>query len=643
MKYLITTILLVLTNACAVAQKDKKESPAFKISEEAYKEYVEQNFEKASDLINKAVKKDSTYINAWEYKAEIDAKRGNFKEVIRVCNKLISMEPDNFYNYYRLGFALKSDMKYQEAKEAFEKYLRNPKKIDPRKKEYIENEIKNMDACDNLVKNPVPFKPENMGLSINTSTNEYFPGITIDGKNFYFTRLVNDGRMVQEDFYVSRKTDKNEYLPAIAMPFPINTKFNEGTISVTADGNFVFFTACDRLDNYNMPLGKGSCDIYVSAYFNGKWSEPSNMSDAINSPSWESQPSISPDGLTIYFTSGKPGGFGGTDIYKSEFDTKNKVFKRGENLGPDINTAGNESSPFIHFDNQTLYFVSNGHLGMGNNDIFVAKKNEAGKFSGVKNIGYPINTGGDEIGLIVDRMGNYGYLSSDRPGGMGGLDIYKFELPEAIKPEAVNYVKGIVFDALTREKIGAKIELFDLSTGLLINTLTSNSVTGEFLVVLRSNNNYMLSVDQTNYLFYTDNFSLKDLKNLEPYEIEVPLKKPDKDIEIKLANVFFDVDKFEIKKESELELEKLVLLLRKFPFMKIEIGGHTDNTGDKAKNKALSFNRAKSVKEYLIAKGVEGTRLSAMGYGDTKPLETNDTDAGKSANRRTVFKVISVN
>jgi outer membrane protein OmpA-like peptidoglycan-associated protein len=210
-----------------------------------------------------------------------------------------------------------------------------------------------------------------------------------------------------------------------------------------------------------------------------------------------------------------------------------------------------------------------------------------------------------------------------------------------MKPEPVNFVQGIVYDAITKEKIGAKVELFDLETGLLVNSIISNKNTGEFLVILKNKKNYMLNVDQTNYLFYTDNFSLKETKNLEPYNIEVALKKPAKDIEVKLANVFFDTDKFDIKDESKLELDKLVLLLKKFPFMKIEIGGHTDNTGDKLKNKTLSQNRAKSVKDYLIAKGIEPTRLSAIGYGDSKPISDNNTIEGRSENRRTVFKITS--
>lgn len=642
MKYFYTFSLLFLISACAVAQKDKpKESPAFKLSEEAYQQFRDENYDKAAELIDKAIKKDSNYINAWEYKAEIEANRGNTKEALRACYKLIDLEPENYFQYYRLGNAYKNDMQYGEAKKMFEKYLKSPKKLDPRRIAAVEKEIKNMDACNKLVENPVPFKPINMGSSINSKDNEYFPGLTIDGQNFYYTRLVMSGKRPQEDFFWSKAINDSTFQPSIAMPYPVNTFDNEGTISVTADGKFIFFTACNRVDNNGIPIGLGSCDIYFSQYNNGKWSNPVNLDAPINSASWESQPSISSDGLTIYFASNRPGGFGGSDIYKSEF--KNGRFQSPVNLGPEINTSGEEQSPFLHFDNQTLYFSSDGIPGMGNKDIFMSKLGDNGKFGKAENIGYPINTGGEEIGLIVDRLGQYGFMSSNREGGLGGLDIYKFAIHEKMKPEPINYVKGFVYDAKSKEKIGAKVELYDLETGQLVTSITSNKTTGEFLVTLKANKNYMLNVDQVDYLFYADNFSLKESKNMEPFIIEVPLKKPDKDIEIKLSNVFFDTDKFDIKDESKLELDKLVTLLKKFPFMKIEIGGHTDNSGDKTKNKTLSQNRAKSVKDYLISKGIESTRLSAIGYGDSKPIVSNDTPEGRAENRRTVFKVISVN
>lgn len=628
--------------SCVAAQPQKKPvSPADKLAEEAYIEYKNENLTKALELVNKGLKKDSSNVKAWEYRAEFEMAAGNYSNAVRCCVKLLSLEPENYYHYYRLGLAYTSTMQYQLAKESYQTYLTSPKKLDPRRVEDVKKKIANADVCIGLMNNPVPFNPKNMGTTVNTSTSEYFPGITLDGKNFYFTRLMQmSAHYVQEDFYVSKAINDSTWGPSVAMPPPVNTPENEGTISVTADGKFIFFTACNRTNERGEPQGQGSCDLYFSIYNNGVWSKPTNLGIPVNSASWESQPSISSDGLTIYFSSNRPGGFGGMDIYKSTF--KNGRFDLPKNLGDKINTPGDEQAPFIHSDDNTLYYSSNGQPGMGNMDIFMVKRGDDGEFGEPVNIGYPINTGGDELGLVVDREGRYGYLSANRPGGFGGMDIYKFPLYDKIKPDPISYVKGKVFDAKTLEKIGAKVELTDLATGQVIKTIESDKVTGEFLLILSANKNYMLTVDQTNYLFYSDNFSLKESGRLDPFLIDVPLRKPEVNIDVKLANVFFDVDKFELKPESKAELDKLVLLLKKFPFMKIEIGGHTDNTGDKAKNLTLSQNRAKAVKDYLIKAGIEMTRLTAVGYGDTKPVADNKTPEGKAQNRRTVFKVVSV-
>ncbi len=642
MKYITLLLLAFLYVGCASAQpKSKPPTPAEKLADEAYAAYMEDDYKRALELINKGVKKDSNSAKVWEYKLEIEKSLGNFENAIKCCKKLMQLEPDDYKNYYRIANAYKSNMQYDLAKENFQKYLTSPKRLDPRRVADVNKEIANMDICNQLVKNPVPYNPVNMGPSINSDNGEYFPGLTLDNKNFYFTRLMGmNERRMQEDFYVATALTDSTWSVAVPMPYPVNTPENEGTISVTSDGKFIFYTACNRMNERNEPQGQGSCDLYFSIYNNGKWSSPTNLGIPINSGSWESQPTISSDGMTIYFSSARQGGYGGADLYMSKF--KDGRFDLPVNLGPEINTPGEEQAPFIHFDDNTLYFSSNGLLGLGNMDIFMSKKGPDGKFQKPVNIGYPINTGGDELGLIVDRLGRYGYITTNKPGGYGELDIYKFPLYNAIKPDPISYVKGKVFDAKTLEKIGAKVELTDLGTGKIVTTINSDKITGEFLVILNSNKNYMLTVDQTNYLFYSDNFSLKETKNLEPYIIDIPLKKPEINVEVKLANVFFDVDRFEIKDESKIELDKLVLLLKKFPFMKIEIEGHTDNTGEKSKNLALSQNRAKSVKEYLVKAGIEMTRLNAVGYGDTKPVADNKTPEGKALNRRTVFKVLSV-
>jgi outer membrane protein OmpA-like peptidoglycan-associated protein/tetratricopeptide (TPR) repeat protein len=630
--------------ACASAQPKNKRpvSPADKYAEEAYLELMKPDADKqkALDLCNKGIRKDSTLPKIWQYKAAIEFDMGDFKTSLKSYNKLLEMEPENMSTYYFLGKCQRLLMQFDEAKVSLNKYLNAPIKRTRTYEDDARKILKNIDVTKALYNNAVDFKPENLGPSVNTPNGEYWPGLTLDGKYFYFTRMMMKGNRPFEDFYRSEVVDSH-YQMAIKLPEPVNSENNEGTISITADGKNIFFSAKDRVTPQGIPLGQGGFDIYISSYNAGQWSTPNNLGAPINSPSWDAQPSVSPDGLNLYFASDRPGGFGGADIWVSTF--KDGRFQPPVNLGPEINTPGEEQSPFIHYDNQTLYFSSGGLPGIGSLDIFVAKKGADGKFGAPENLGYPINTEKDELGLIVDRFGTFGYLSSERKGGFGGLDIYKFELPANLKPDPVSYVQGVVYDDVTKEKLVAKVELTNLTTGKVIANIESHKGTGEFFIVLKSNQDYMLTVDQTNYLFYSANFALKEHNSLEPYKLEVPLKKPVANgSDVTLSNVFFDVDRYELKPESKYELEKLVFLLKKFPFMKIEIGGHTDNTGDKAKNKALSQSRAKSVKDYLVNAGIDGTRLTAVGYGDIKPVADNKTEEGRAQNRRTVFKVLSV-
>ncbi len=644
MQKIIFSLFIFSISACAVAQpKGKPEkSPADKYAEEAYLETMkpefERDFNKAIELCEKGIKKDSNYAKIWEFKGNIEFDMKKYAAAIKSYKKVISLEPENFTTYYSLGLAQRMNLEFDESKASLQKYLSGGNK----KKAYesqAKNMIANMETYKALYGSKIDFTPINLGAGINSADGEYWPGLTLDGKYFYFTRMkyAKNGRPY-EDFYRSELNDTN-WLPSTRLPEPVNTIDNEGTVSITADGKNIFFSAKDRTAPNGAPLGQGGHDIYFSSYFNGQWSNPINLGPVINTSAWESQPSISPDGLTLYFASDRAGGFGLADIYKSEF--KDGRFQPPVNLGKKINTKGEEQAPFIHYDNQTLYYSSDGLPGLGSSDIFIAKKNAENKFDTAINLGYPLNSEGMELGMIVDRLGKYGYLSSTRAGGYGDLDIYKFVLPKSIKPEAVSYVQGNVYDAKSLDKLVANIELTDLSTGKIITTIQSQK-NGDFFIVLKSNRNYMFTIDQTNYLFYSDNFALKEHPALDPYKLEVALKKPETNIDITLKNVFFDVDKFELKEESKYELDKLVLLLKKFPFIKIEIGGHTDNTGDAKKNTTLSLNRAKAVKDYLVKGGIDFTRLTFVGYGDSKPIADNTTVEGRAKNRRTVFKVVSV-
>jgi outer membrane protein OmpA-like peptidoglycan-associated protein len=263
-----------------------------------------------------------------------------------------------------------------------------------------------------------------------------------------------------------------------------------------------------------------------------------------------------------------------------------------------------EESVFIHPDNQTLYFSSEGHPGMGGLDIFVSKKQADGSWGKAINLGYPINTFVDENSLLVDANGKLAYFASEREGGFGGLDIYQFELPESVRPEKITYVKGLTYNAKTKIPVDASFELIDLETQQSVTSAYSNSA-GEFLVTLNSNHNYLVNVSKPGFLFYSDNFSLKDkvADYNKPYQLQIPLQPIDTGI-IELKNIFFDVNKWDLKAESKAELQKIIAFLKANPTLKVEFSGHTDNSGDKVFNKTLSNNRAKAIYDYVIEKGL---------------------------------------
>ena len=303
-------------------------------------------------------------------------------------------------------------------------------------------------------------------------------------------------------------------------------------------------------------------------------------------------------------------------------------------LGDSINTKDTEMAPFIHPDDLTLYFTSNGHPGMGGLDLFYSRKDENGFWGKPVNMGYPINTYADEITLVVNAGGDLAYISSDKLGGKGKQDIYSFKLYKEAQPLKVTYFKGIVFNKETKKRLEAKFELIDLTSGKVVIESRSDPVNGEFLVALPTNKDYALNVSKTGYLFYSDHFALKgENSKARPFIRDIPLQEIGIGETVVLKNIFFDTDKYELKPESRSELENLINLLQTNGKIRIEISGHTDNAGTAVYNLTLSKNRAKAVYDYLVEYGISAGRLSYEGYGLTKPIDTNETEQGRANNR----------
>jgi outer membrane protein OmpA-like peptidoglycan-associated protein len=444
-----------------------------------------------------------------------------------------------------------------------------------------------------------------------------------------FTRKINNN----EDFYKSFKQD-NKWQKATYLSNNINTVgYNEGAQSISQDGRYLFFTGCNR------PDGRGRCDIYIAQKRGDGWGKPVGINPPVNTSNWESQPSISADGRTLYFVSNKPGGFGGYDIWKTVLGDKG--WTEPENLGPNINTPYDEQSPFIHPDDSTLYFCSNGWPGMGNKDLFISRLDIKEKWQKPENLGYPINSSGDENGLTLTANGDYAFFSSNNLQGLGGFDIYTFEMPANVRPKMVTYVKGNVNDADTQQPLEADVEIIDLERNKIVYQDYSSPERGEFLVTLTSGKNYGLNISKNGYLFYSENFSLAGREPKKAFNIHVPLAPIGIGKKVVLKNIFFDTNKFDLKAESKSELQKLIQFMNLNPTIKVEISGHTDNMGNDQLNQTLSQNRAKAVYNYLVAAKINAARLVYKGYGKTQPIADNTTDEGRQLNRRTEFKIIA--
>lgn len=473
------------------------------------------------------------------------------------------------------------------------------------------------------------FEPQNLGDSINSDVSEYYPTITIDGNKLIYTRRVNN---FNEDFYESDR-ENGVWRKSISLPGDINTNQNEGAQNISQDGNWLIFTGC------NFPDGHGSCDLYISYLTADGWSTPENLGDSINTEFWESAPSLSPDKRDLYFASRRPEGYGGSDIYVSHRLLDGR-WSSPENLGPVINTVGDEGTPFIHADNQSLYFTSNGHPGYGGDDLFISRRGPDGSWGKPQNLGYPINTIENEGSLVITADGRTAYYASDRADSRGGLDLYSFEMREDIRPAQTLWVKGKVFDRKTLRGLPSSVVLTDLSTGRVISNLQTDE-TGNYLITLPKGKDYAFNVNRRGYLFYSENFPLSREQGDTAFHIDIPLQPIETNAAIILKNIFFETNKYEIKPESGAELNEVVQLMKDNPTLRIQINGYTDNVGRPADNRTLSENRARAVTNYIIAHGVAASRLSFKGFGDTQPVADNATPEGRAKNRRTELTVIS--
>ena len=534
-------------------------------------------------------------------------------------------------------------------------FLRSDRELGYEKE--AENMLAELNLKETFLANPVPFNPQ-PARNLNTRWDEYLAALTPDGSSIYFTRRSKkknkyDGPGAQlrsvEEFSSAVSTGEHQGMPAFeegtALEAPFNTQYNEGGPSITADNRFMVFTICER----NPKTGAQNCDLYYTTYEYGVWNGIRPMPEGINRPeSWESQPSISPNGDILYFTSDRKGGYGGLDLYRSTKDA-NGNWGVPENLGAAVNTKKNEKSPFIHPDSESLYFASDGHPGMGGYDLFkIQIAQGSAQWGKPMNLGYPINTGSDEIGMMVTLDGQKAYFASNKINQSNGWDIYFFDLYEAVQPEEVVLVRGQL-----------KIDQFASDEDPKV--LLKNSVTGEsqqlqlshddnsFTAVVKKEEaqQVLVQVEAKKAAFsaaplrLSPNFEDEGLHKNEVY-IDLEHKDLESGEAYPIPHILFETASDRLDAQSELLIASFAEYLLVAPSLSVQIQGHTDNVGDAGANLDLSQRRAKRVAQTIIDLGVSSSRITYRGYGEKRPVASNDSEAGRAQNRRTVFVVTAL-
>ncbi|PZF73241.1 OmpA family protein [Taibaiella soli] len=481
------------------------------------------------------------------------------------------------------------------------------------------------------MRNPIKDTIFNMGYRINTSYAEMYPNISADGLSLFYTRRTNG---IDEDFYRSDVDSCGGWFSGKPLPYPINTLSQEASQCVSADRHYLFFMRCDN----RSPNGwdKGGCDLYMAYTADSIWSTPESFGATINTPGFEGMPCLSSDNRELYFVSDRPGGFGGKDIWMSRFE--HGLWQEPRNLGPEINTPGNEISPYLFADNQTLYFASDGHVGMGGSDLYRSKRVDDSTWSHPENLGYPINTPYDEISLNLTQDGKKAYLSSDRDSAAGNFDIYEMNWPENLQPQPVTFIKGYVYDSLSKERLNnANIFISDASTGAELYEYKSNRGDGSFTFTLPLGKKYSLIIDRYLYKSLADTLTCDSQYLVRPMEFNISMLPSDyvKPVSDSLVLVvYFKKNSVELSDSAKAAIDAAMQSWLPQNDIHIFLNGYTDNSGTPIGNEQLSYQRANLVAANLAALKFSVDILEVHGWGEVSPVAGNDTEEDRDKNRR---------
>jgi OOP family OmpA-OmpF porin len=633
---LVLVFILVLSiDSCAQLSTTNKK--AIELYTEADNYRVRGQFPQAMDLLTQAIKKDKNFVEAYYRMALVYMSMRDFPNAISFFEKGLSLTSEPRKQkvfWYDLGESYMLTGQYEKAVETLKKYI-SVENQNRMKSDRAAKLLRNAEFALQSRNETSGYRSKALSDTVNCFALQYFPVLTADQQELIFTRRLGNRDEHDEDLVISRKNNRGQWTTPVSISKNINSYLNEGTCTISADGRKLIFTSCVGRQ------GLGSCDLFESVKIGDAWTTPVNLGPAVNSGDWESQPSLSADGRTLYFISERRGGLGRRDIWYSTLDEDGQ-WTKARNLGAPINTEFDEISPFIHVNDKILYFASNGLTGYGGYDLFSSERTADG-WSKPENIGAPINNHEDQFSLFITADGKRGYYSHEEVNAQHQVQgkLYEIDIPEdkQIKFKS-NYVKGTITDQVTGRPLKATVELFDIRETKIVSQVSSDSVSGTYLMVLTQGSEYALYINKSAYLFQSLNFDYSEARDLEPIIRDVALIPVKKGSVAVLKNIFFDVDKYDLQEKSQTELNKMIRFLGDNPQVRIEISGHTDNTGNSTYNQQLSEKRARSVYDYLVSHGVESKRLTWKGYGQSQPVDSNENEAGRQNNRRIEFRIL---
>ncbi len=626
-------IILTFPSFCQT-QYSTKNKKALELYFEADNFRVRGDYDRSISFLKEAISKDKNFEEAYfrlglTYKNKEDLKSAteNFEKGLTLAK---DTKKQNGYRF-ELGDNFLRTGNYAPALDQFNQFLltekQNGLKIEQVKvwKQHAEYGVAHQNE-------KLAYLPKALSDTVNCFPMQYFPVLTADNQQIIFTKRYGRGHDDDEDLVISVKNKTGQWTNPISISEKINSTAREGACTISADGRYLIFTLCGT-KTY------GRCDLFESKKVGDAWSVPVNLGPLVNGSSWDVQPSLSADGQELYFVSDRKGGIGGSDIWYSRKDSVGR-WTKARNLGNVVNTKYDEISPFIHVNNINLYFSSNAHPGFGGLDIFVTEKKEK-SWTTPQNMGSPLNNHEDQFAFYVTSDGKRAYYSKDEAEKKNFTKIFSTVLPPQVQVQySSSVVNGKVRDMENGRPLKANVELYDIQKEERISVVQSDSISGEYTIVLTKGAEYALYVTRPDYLFQSLSFNYTSGDHTKPLEINIDLQKVKANAAIVLNNIFFDVNKYELKEKSATELEEVIKFLKLNPALQVEIGGHTDNSGAADYNLKLSEQRAQSVAAYLTQKGIDAKRISQKGYGALQPVKPNDSELNRQANRRIEFKII---